>query len=134
MSCRVHGSGVLTRWLFENDLVDEINLLTVPVVVGQGARLFPDTVLDIALVTSAARLRSSRSGLPYIRASWRRTGSAPDDWRGVFEPLRDQDYFALAAVDAEAGTITWPNGSDMAPEPLYEQARLNLPRTASARH
>ncbi|WP_283137375.1 dihydrofolate reductase family protein [Rhizohabitans arisaemae] len=46
---QVHGSGSLTRWLLENDLVDEMNLLIVPVVVGQGTRLFPDTGLDIAL-------------------------------------------------------------------------------------
>jgi dihydrofolate reductase len=46
---QVHGSGALVRWLFDNQLVDEITLLTVPVVVGQGTRLFPDTGPDTAL-------------------------------------------------------------------------------------
>jgi hypothetical protein len=55
-------------------------------------------------------------------------------WRGVFEPLQDPEYFARVAVDADSGTVTWPNGADMAPEPLYEQARQNSSRTPSARH
>ena len=46
---QVHGSGKLVRWLFENQLVDEITLLTYPVVIGQGTRLFPDTGPDTAL-------------------------------------------------------------------------------------
>jgi dihydrofolate reductase len=46
---QVHGSGNLIRWLLDNQLVDEITLLTYPVVIGQGTRLFPDTGPDTAL-------------------------------------------------------------------------------------
>ncbi|HJP66956.1 MAG TPA: dihydrofolate reductase family protein [Actinomycetota bacterium] len=46
---QVHGSGNLVRRLLANHLVDEITLLTYPVVVGQGTRLFPDTGPDTAL-------------------------------------------------------------------------------------
>jgi dihydrofolate reductase len=45
----VHGTGNLVRRLLANHLVDEITLLTYPVVVGQGTRLFLDTGPDTAL-------------------------------------------------------------------------------------
>ena len=46
---QVHGSGALIRWLLERDLVDEMTLLIVPLILGQGARLFPEAGPDIAL-------------------------------------------------------------------------------------
>jgi dihydrofolate reductase len=45
----VHGSGNLVRWLLDNHLVDEITLLTYPLAVDQGTRLFPDIGPDTAL-------------------------------------------------------------------------------------
>lgn len=40
----------------------------------------------------------------------------------MFEPLRDVEYFAKVSVDRELGTVVWPNGADLAPEVLHEQA------------
>ena len=55
---QVHGSGALIRWLLENDLVDEMTLLVIPVVLGQGKRLFPETGPDIALDLVDSRIDS----------------------------------------------------------------------------
>jgi dihydrofolate reductase len=58
---QVHGSGKLIRWLLGNDLVDEINLFTCPLVLGQGTRLFPDTGPDKAL--ELIECRSTQKGV-----------------------------------------------------------------------
>ena len=55
---QVHGSGALIRWLMDHDLVDEINLFTYPVVIGQGTRLFPDAGPDAALELLESRVTS----------------------------------------------------------------------------
>lgn len=42
----------------------------------------------------------------------------------VFAEIRkDPCVFASVRVDAEAGTIVWPGGADLAPDTLYEGRR-----------
>jgi dihydrofolate reductase len=51
----VNGSGQLVSFLAEHDLVDEYRLMTFPIVLGRGQRLFGDTVQPVALHLVEAR-------------------------------------------------------------------------------
>ncbi|GAB2818951.1 dihydrofolate reductase family protein [Actinoallomurus bryophytorum] len=68
---QVHGSGILARWLLDNDLVDEMTLITVPVVVGQGTRLFPDAGPDLALDLVESRVDSKGVTIQVFRPAGR---------------------------------------------------------------
>jgi dihydrofolate reductase len=45
----VPGSGKLVRWLLAAGLIDQLDLVTYPIIVGQGTRLFSDSGPDMAL-------------------------------------------------------------------------------------
>jgi len=68
---QVHGSGNLIRWLIDKQLVDEITLLTYPVIIGQGTRLFPDTGRDRALELVESRATSSGVTIQVYRPTGR---------------------------------------------------------------
>ena len=40
-------------------------------------------------------------------------------FEGIFDKLKDQDYFKTVKVDHELGTIVWDNGADLSPDYLY---------------
>ncbi len=42
---------------------------------------------------------------------------------GVFKPLRDPSIFRQVRVDADSGTVAWPNGADLDPLVLYAKVK-----------
>jgi dihydrofolate reductase len=70
---QVHGSGRLVQFLLANDLVDRLNLLVFPVIVGAGRRLFPDSGIATGLA-----LEKSRTTPSSVAISVYRTGGRPE--------------------------------------------------------
>ena len=79
----VPGSGMLVRWLLANGLVDELDVVTYPVIVGQGTRLFPDSGPDVAV--ELLQSRSTPGGITI--QTYRPAGAA----RYVGSNLHPQD-------------------------------------------
>ena len=66
----VHGSSNLIQTLLANDLVDEIHVMTFPVVVGGGKRLFGD-----GTIPASFRVRDvSTSGTGVVMATYDKAG------------------------------------------------------------
>jgi len=68
---QVHGSGALARWLLERDLIDAMTLIVVPVILGQGTRLFPETGPDLALDLVESRVDSNGVTIQVYRPAGR---------------------------------------------------------------
>jgi dihydrofolate reductase len=68
---QVHGSGKLVQFLLANDLVDRLNLLVFPVIVGAGRRLFPDSGIATGLALDESRSTPSGVAISVYRPSGR---------------------------------------------------------------
>jgi dihydrofolate reductase len=68
---QVHGSGKLVQFLLANDLVDRLNLLVFPVIVGDGRRLFPDSGIATGLTLDESRTTPSGVAISVYRPSGR---------------------------------------------------------------
>jgi dihydrofolate reductase len=68
---QVHGSGKLVQFLLANELVDRLNLLVFPVIVGAGRRLFPDSGIATGLALEESRTTPSGVAISVYRPSGR---------------------------------------------------------------
>ena len=68
---QVHGSSMLIAALLEEGLVDEMTLLTIPIVLGQGRRLFPAAGPDLALDLVESRVDSKGLSIHVYRPKGR---------------------------------------------------------------
>ncbi|MFD6875313.1 MULTISPECIES: dihydrofolate reductase family protein [unclassified Streptomyces] len=68
---QVHGSGQLAQWLLARDLVEELNLLTFPVFLGGGRRLFSTGGLATAFELTASRTTTSGTAIHTYRPTGR---------------------------------------------------------------
>jgi dihydrofolate reductase len=68
---QVHGSGALVRFLLGNDLVDRLNLLVFPVILGAGRHLFPDEGIATGLALDESRTTPSGVTISVYRPTGR---------------------------------------------------------------
>ena len=72
-------------------------------------------------VKAVAPAGGTRVRLEFTNGEARELDLAPYLHGPIFEPIRDDPgAFRAVRVDAELGTIVWPNGADIDPDVLYE--------------
>lgn len=75
---------------------------------------------ELISVTDVEPLEGFSLRLCFNDGSERELDLEAELWGPVFEPLKkDLDLFRQVRIDADIGTIVWPNGADMAPEFLH---------------
>jgi dihydrofolate reductase len=73
---KVHGSSILAQTLFEHDLVDELCLMTFPIILGKGKRLFAESSTPAAFEVTDSLVTSNGVIFAYYkRAGEVKTGT-----------------------------------------------------------
>ena len=75
---QAHGSGELVRFLLEHDLLDRLHLVVAPVILGAGARLFPEQGLDTRLEVVDSLTTPSGTQISTYRPAGRATYAEAD--------------------------------------------------------
>ena len=83
---QVHGSSDLIQTLLEHDLVDELNVMIFPVVLGTGKRLFGDGAVPAGL----ALTESSTSTTGVVMATYKRDGEIKYGSFALEEPTEEE--------------------------------------------
>lgn len=70
-------------------------------------------------VTFVEPLADHRLRLSFDDGSVREVDLSDELWGPMAEPLRDLEFFRAVRVDAQLGTVVWPNGFDLDPDVLH---------------
>jgi hypothetical protein len=74
---------------------------------------------DMVTVTGVEVVEARTVLVRFSDGASRLVDLTPFLWGPAFEEIaRDDAMFGRVSVDPDAGTIVWPNGADIAPEPL----------------
>ncbi len=75
--------------------------------------------LPLPRVVAVEPLDGSRLRLTFTDGLIREVDLSGELWGPMAEPLLDPEYFRQVRVDAELGTVVWPNGFDLDPDVLH---------------
>lgn len=53
-------------------------------------------------------------------------------WGEAFEELKNKTLFKKATINKTTGTISWPNGVELAPEAVYQKTLKTTPKSSSS--
>jgi hypothetical protein len=91
-------------------------------------------VRPLARITAVQPLEGFRLRLIFTDGLVREVDLSGDLWGPMAEPLQDPVYFRQVRVDAELGTVVWPNGYDLDPDVLHgDQEPVGRPTAQTSR-